>query len=165
MTEYVILTCHRTVKFLMWGAEVHGVWTPTCMRYVEKGRGQNKRRVRKRFALAPGYAFVPEVCVPVVVATAPPRFNARVHSRREDGRPRTCTLYELKVMERACNKAATEEDPLLFSVGDPVRIEYHPALMASCDGVLSKFKAAGVARVELDNGMRLDIHCSFLYKI
>ncbi|TQE99542.1 MAG: hypothetical protein FKY71_08165 [Spiribacter salinus] len=166
MQDYIVLTCRRTLDLVLWGAGDYGIWSPTQLLYVNVGRGTKQRRELKRYAMIPGYAFVPRGHWPAVAKAAPRKFGVRVHSRHNDSAaPKACTFGEVKALERACLAfAGADGDPRRhdFALGEAVTVAYHPALGGDMTGVVDKLKGCGVVRVVLDNGMRLDVHNAFL---
>lgn len=163
--RYVIVECTNTLEFMLWGAGAYEVWAPTEFRKVIRGRNGDKKVVEERCAALPGYAFVPLANFPEMRRHVPSRFRMTVFRFDALGRPCTCTLKELQVMDSLLKDDIAAN--MFFAKGETVRL-LSLALLGLDDletyGTVERVKQCGDAVVRLASGTLTQVSRRYLQK-
>jgi transcription antitermination factor NusG len=147
----VVVECIHTLELLEWAKADRrvAVWSPTEVRTKIVGKA-NKRRVQYRVVIFPGYAFVPRSEWSTFLRLVPMKFHAQALDWDAIGRPKTCTLAELQVMDTALKSEEDELPEALVGeqpVGLRVIVAYGP--FAGQEGVVVDGKRKDHVRLSI----------------
>lgn len=157
--EYVIMSCTKTVELLEWGHRMFGMWAPTEQITVTNAKGQSRLKLVPPI---PGLVYVPWGVHMSAKSQAPNRFRLKIFQYDLIGRPRCCTLDDLRKMDAAVHE---KQEDLWLNVNDLVASDTNPLLPKGTTAAVLRIRADNTVKLRREDGQYINVDKRFLKRV